>query len=58
MKVECYICEKMVDEADVCSTDACRDCHVSITFEDCVNRTTPDDLKWRTNDEKRRFAKQ
>lgn len=45
-KVQCSICGKMVLESETCSTLACRACHVSITFEDCVNRTTPEELQW------------
>lgn len=43
--VNCSICGKEVSE--YCSTLTCRACHVSITFEDCVNRTTPEELAWK-----------
>lgn len=44
--IQCSLCGKTVLESETCSTQACRACHVSITFEDCVNRTTPDELAW------------
>ena len=28
-------CGKMVDEGDVCQDGYCRDCHVSLSFEEC-----------------------
>lgn len=45
--VECSLCGKSVKEEDVCSTLACRDCHNSVTFEACVNRTTSEELAWK-----------
>lgn len=44
--IECSICHKIVPESETCSGMACRACHVSITFEDCVNHTTPEELAW------------
>lgn len=44
--VQCSLCGKTVPESEVCGTLACRACHVSVTFEDCVNRTTPEELAW------------
>lgn len=49
-EVTCSICGKRTTE--YCSTEACRACHKSITFEDCVNRTTPEELAWNA----RKFA--
>ena len=42
--VECSLCSKPTSE--YCSTLACRACHVSITFEDCVGGTTPEEAAW------------
>ena len=44
--VECELCGETVPESDVCNDLACRACHVSVTFEDCCNGTTPDELAW------------
>lgn len=44
--VECSLCSKMVPISETCSTLACRACHISVTFEDCINHTTPDELAW------------
>lgn len=43
--VECSMCKKMTEE--YCSGLTCRACHVSITFEDCVNGTDPETLAWK-----------
>lgn len=48
-EVECSLCHKPTTE--YCSTLACRDCHVSVSFEACVNRTTPMDLAWKAQKE-------
>lgn len=53
--VECSLCGKTVPASETCSTLACRACHVSITFEDCVNHTTPEELAWEAR--KRGFVK-
>jgi hypothetical protein len=45
--VACSICGKKVPESAVCSTQACRACHVSISFKDCINHTTPEELAWK-----------
>jgi hypothetical protein len=34
---KCVNCHREV--ADVCGDGYCRDCHVSITFEDCIKGT-------------------
>lgn len=42
--VTCSLCGRPTTE--YCSTLACRACHKSITFEDCVNGTTPEEVAW------------
>lgn len=49
--VNCSICGKSVPVSETCRTLACRACHKSITFEDCVAGTTPDDLAWKARKE-------
>lgn len=44
--VKCSLCCQEVPESETCSTLACRACHVSISFEDCVNKTTPEEVAW------------
>lgn len=34
--VSCSLCGKTVFESDVCSTLACRACHVTLTLEECL----------------------
>ena len=34
--VTCSLCGKVVVERETCSTLACRACHVTIRFEDCI----------------------
>lgn len=36
MKYPCSLCATKTAEKDLCEQLACRKCHVSITFEDCV----------------------
>lgn len=43
--MNCAICDK--DVTEVCGGGVCRACHVSITFEDCINGTTPEELAWK-----------
>jgi hypothetical protein len=33
----CSLCGKPTAEKDMCSTMACRDCHKSLSFEECVD---------------------
>lgn len=42
--IQCSLCNAMVLESETCSQMACRACHISITFDDCINNTTPDEL--------------
>jgi len=37
--VNCSLCGELVSIEDVCSTLACRACHKSISFEDCLAGT-------------------
>ena len=39
---KCVMCDKETDE--LCSGLVCRDCHVSVSWDDCVNRTFDADL--------------
>ena len=36
-KVRCVNCGELNDPKDVCGDDYCRNCHVSLSFEDCVS---------------------
>lgn len=36
-KMKCNICGKETDE--LCHDLVCRECHISVSWEDCVNRT-------------------
>lgn len=37
MKIACALCGKEVDEADLCGDLACRNCHKSLSFEECFD---------------------
>lgn len=43
-QVKCSICGKLALE--YCSALTCRACHISISFEDCLNKTTPEEKAW------------
>jgi len=42
---KCLLCGKETDE--LCSGLACRDCHISVSWEDCVNNTFDADIALR-----------
>lgn len=35
----CVNCKRSTKQEDLCPDDFCRDCHVSLTFEDCCDGT-------------------
>ena len=36
-KIRCVNCGKLNEPKDVCGDGYCRDCHVSLSFEDCIS---------------------
>lgn len=37
MLEECVNCGKKCKETDICQDGYCRDCHVSLSFESCID---------------------